>query len=164
MPMTGSVRPDSGSIRRWRRWSAEEKARIVQETYARGCRCRWWRVRRGSRRTRCLPGGGCTSRGRCRRSVPTRRSGSVRYRALQHQVRELLRLLGTKTLRRTAYAGRSRSHDHHLPVARGGRFGGCFAGSVEEGCPGEVREVRSCKVNRRSFDFVVPKSEQLRSG
>jgi hypothetical protein len=29
MPMTGSVRPDSGSIRRWRRWSAEEKLSLV---------------------------------------------------------------------------------------------------------------------------------------
>jgi hypothetical protein len=28
------------SVQRRRRWSAEEKARIVQETWRRGCRCR----------------------------------------------------------------------------------------------------------------------------
>jgi hypothetical protein len=38
MTVTGVEVITSGQ-RRWR-WSAEEKARIVQETYALGCRCR----------------------------------------------------------------------------------------------------------------------------
>jgi hypothetical protein len=37
------------SVQRRRRWSAEEQAGIVQETYAPGCRFRWWRAGTGLR-------------------------------------------------------------------------------------------------------------------
>ena len=69
------------SVQRRRRWSAEDKARIVQETPAfaragstrRGCRCRWSRASTGSRRTRCSNGVSSTPRARCLRSGPAKR-------------------------------------------------------------------------------------------
>ena len=77
MTMTGSVDRVEviTSVQRRRRWSAEEKARIVQETPAfaragsmhRGCRCRWWRASTGSRRTRYSNGDSSTPRARYQR-------------------------------------------------------------------------------------------------
>jgi len=87
------------SVQRRRRWSAEEKARIVQETYAPGMS-----VSLVARQHGVAPNQVFTlASAVCRRSAVgccgRRGSGArLRYRALQHQVRELQRLLGKKTL------------------------------------------------------------------
>src|SRR3977135_1247464 len=101
MPMTGSIDRVEviTSIQRRRRWSAEEKARIVQETYAPGVS-----VSRVSRTHGVAPSqvftwrrlyaeGALSAIGAGEEVV-----AASEYRALQHQVRELQRLLGQKTL------------------------------------------------------------------
>jgi transposase len=86
------------SVRRRRRWSAEKGADRAGDL-RRGCRCRWWRGSTGQRRTRSSPGrrlyaeGALSAVGAGEEVVP-----ASEYRALQHQVRELQRLLGKKTL------------------------------------------------------------------
>jgi transposase len=94
--MTGKIEVIT-SVQRRRRWSAEEKARIVQETYAPGaCRCRWWRASTGNQlfSWRRLYADGALSAVRAGEEVIP----ASDYRALQHQVGELQRLLGKKTL------------------------------------------------------------------
>jgi transposase len=85
MPMTGSI--DRVEVITWvqrrRRWLAEEKARIVHETYAPGMS-----VSLVARQ------GALSAMGAGEEVVP-----ASEYRALQHQVRELQRLLGKKTLK-----------------------------------------------------------------
>jgi len=87
------------SVQRRRRWSAEEKAAIVQETWAPGMS-----VSLVARRHAIAPNQLFTWR-RLYASGALSAVGAgeevvaaSEYRALQHQVRELQRLLGKKTL------------------------------------------------------------------
>ncbi len=101
MPMTGSI--DQGevitSVQRRRRWSAEEKARIVQETFAPGMSVSLVARQHGIAPNqvftwrRLYADGALSAVGAGEEVVP-----ASEYRALQHQVRELQRLLGKKTL------------------------------------------------------------------
>ena len=101
MSMTGTIERVEviTSVQRRRRWSAEEKAAIVQETYAPGMSvslvarrhgvapnqlCRWRRL---------YAEGALSAVGAGEEVVP-----ASEYRGLQSQVRELQRLLGKKTL------------------------------------------------------------------
>ena len=108
MSMTGKIDRIEviTSVQRRRRWSAEEKARIVQETPAcagagsarRDYRCRWWRQHGIAPNQvftwrRLYAEGALSAVGAGEEVVP-----ASEYRALQHQVRELQRLLGKKTL------------------------------------------------------------------
>ena len=101
MSMTGKIEHVEviTSVQRRRRWSAEEKAAIVQETYA-----PWMSVSLVARRHGIGPGqlfrwrrlyaeGALSAVGAGEEVVP-----ASEYRALQSQVRELQRLLGKKTL------------------------------------------------------------------
>src|SRR3954447_22907890 len=87
------------SVQRRRRWSAEEKARIVQQTYAPGMSVLLVGAAargRGNQvfiRPRLYAQGALSVIGAGEEVVP-----ASEYRALQHQVRELQRLLGKKTL------------------------------------------------------------------
>src|SRR6516162_9204089 len=100
--MTGKIEPVEviTSVQWRRRWSAEEKAAIVQETYAPGCR-RWSRAGMGSRRTqlfgwrRLYPESAVSAVGASAEVVP-----ASEHRALQQQVHELQRLGGKKTLKK----------------------------------------------------------------
>src|SRR6202040_3194405 len=65
----------------------------------RACQCRSWRVGTALPPTGCSAGGGFAPRARCRRWAPARnwwQPPNTEYGALQHQVRELQRLLGKK--------------------------------------------------------------------
>ncbi len=87
------------SVQRRRRWSAEEKARIVQETYAPGMSVSLVARQHGIAPNqlfswrRLYAEGALSAVGAGEEVVP-----ASDYRALQHQVRELQRLLGKKTL------------------------------------------------------------------
>jgi hypothetical protein len=59
------------SVQRQRRWSADEKAAVVQETYAPDMSVSLVRAGMVLRLISCSVGGGCTSKGRCRRRAPT---------------------------------------------------------------------------------------------
>src|ERR1051326_7214816 len=101
MPMTGNidrVEVITSVQRRWR-WSAEEKARIVQETFAPGMSVSLVARQHGVAPNqlftwrRLYAEGALLAVGAGEEVVPT-----SEYRALQYQVRELQRLLGKKTL------------------------------------------------------------------
>jgi transposase len=87
------------SVQRRRRWSAEEKATIVQETYAPGMPVSLVARRHGIapnqlfRWRRLYAEGALSAVGAGEEVVP-----ASEYRGLQSQVRELQRLLGKKTL------------------------------------------------------------------
>jgi transposase len=87
------------SVQRRRRWSADEKARIVQETYAPGMSvslvARQYGVAPNQVFTwrRLYAAGALSAVGAGEEVVP-----ASDYRSLQQQVRELQRLLGKKTL------------------------------------------------------------------
>src|SRR5204863_6439647 len=87
------------SVQRRRRWSAEEKVRMVQETYAPGMSVSLVARQHGVAPNqlftwrRLYAEGALSAVGAGEEVVP-----SSDYRALQHQVRELQRLLGKKTL------------------------------------------------------------------
>jgi transposase len=86
-------------IKRRRRWSAEEKTRIVQETHAPGMSVSLVALQHGIAPNqlfswrRLYAEGALSAVGAGEEVVP-----ASEYRALQHQVRELQRLLGKKTL------------------------------------------------------------------
>src|SRR5271165_2054935 len=87
------------SVQRRRRWSAEEKARIVQETYAPGMSVSLVARQHGVApnqvfKWRQLYAEGALSAVGAGEEVVA----ASEYRALQHQVRQLQRLLGKKTL------------------------------------------------------------------
>jgi transposase InsO family protein len=87
------------SVQRRRRWSAEEKAAIVQETYAPGMSVSLVARRHGIAPNqlftwrRLYAGGALSAVGAGEEVV-----AASEYRVLQHQVRELQRLFGKKTL------------------------------------------------------------------
>ena len=96
----GVSRPDViTSVQRRRRWSAEEKAAIVQETWAPGISVSLVARRHGIapnqlfRWRRLYAEGALSAVGAGEAVVP-----ASEYRALQSQVRELQRLLGKKIL------------------------------------------------------------------
>ena len=101
MPMTGNIDRVEviTSVQRRRRWSAEEKARIVQETFAPGMSVSLVARQHGVAPNllftwrRLYAEGALLAVGAGEEVVPT-----SEYRALQYQVRELQRLLGKKTL------------------------------------------------------------------
>ena len=101
MSMTGKIDRIEviTSVQRRRRWSAEEKARIVQETYAPGMSVSLAARQHGIAPNqlfawrRLYSEGALSAVGAGEEVVP-----ASDYRALQHQVRELQRLLGKKTL------------------------------------------------------------------
>jgi transposase len=89
------------SVPRRRRWSAEEKAAIVQETYAPGMSVPLVARRHGIAPNQLFTWRRLYASG----AIGERRFGAgeevvaaSEYRASQHQVRELQRLLGKKTL------------------------------------------------------------------
>jgi transposase len=89
----------STSVQRRRRWSAEEQAAIVQETYAPGMSVSPVLPRHGIAPNqlftwRRLYASGAQSAVGAGEEVVA----AFEYRALHHQVRELQRLLGKKTL------------------------------------------------------------------
>ena len=101
MPMTGSTDRVEviTSVQRRRRWSAEEKTRIVEETYAPGMSVSLVARQHGVApnqvfKWRQLYAQGALSAVGAGEEVVS----ASEYRALQHQVRELQRLLGKKTL------------------------------------------------------------------
>ena len=87
------------SVQRRRRWPAEEKARIVQETYAPGMSVSLVARRHGIAPNqlfswrRLYAAGALSAVGAGEEVI-----AASDYRALQQQVRELQRLLGKKTL------------------------------------------------------------------
>ena len=101
MSMTGTIDRVEviTSVQRRRRWSAEEKAAMVQETYAPGMSASLVARRHGIapnqlfRWRRLYAEGALSAVGAGEEVVPT-----SEYRGLQSQVRELQRLLGKKTL------------------------------------------------------------------
>ena len=101
MSMTGKIEQVEviTSVQRRRRWSADEKAAIVQETYAPGMS-----VSLVARRHGIAPNQLFTWRRLCASGALSAVGAgeevvaASEYRALQHQVRELQRLLGKKTL------------------------------------------------------------------
>ena len=101
MSMTGNIDRIEviTSVQRRRRWSAEEKARIVQETYVPGMSVSLVARQHGIAPNqvftwrRLYAEGALSAVGAGEEVVP-----ASEYRALQHQVRELQRLLGKKTL------------------------------------------------------------------
>ena len=101
MSMTGKIDRIEviTSVQRRRRWSAEEKARIVQETYVPGMSVSLVARQHGIAPNqvftwrRLYAEGALSAVGAGEEVVP-----ASEYRALQHQVRELQRLLGKKTL------------------------------------------------------------------
>src|SRR5262250_3109149 len=101
MPMTGNIDRVEviTSVQRRRRWSAEEKAAIVQETYAPGMSVSLVARRHGIAPNhlftwrRLYASGALSAVGTGEEVVP-----ASDYRSLQQQVRELQRLLGKKTL------------------------------------------------------------------
>ena len=101
MSMTGNIDRVEviTSVQRRRRWSAEEKAQIVQETYAPGMSVSLVARQHGVAPNqvftwrRLYAEGALSAIGAGEELV-----AASEYRALQHQVRELQRLLGKKTL------------------------------------------------------------------
>ena len=101
MSMTGKIERVEviTSVQRRRRWSAEEKAAIVQETYAPEMSVSLVARRHGIAPNqlftwrRLYASGALSAVGAGEEVV-----AASEYRALQHQVRELQRLLGKKTL------------------------------------------------------------------
>ena len=101
MPMIGSIDRVEviTSVQRRRRWSAEEKAAIVQETYAPGMSVSLVARQHGIAPNQVLTWrrlyaeGALSAVGAGAKVAP-----ASEYRALQRQVRELQRLLGKKTL------------------------------------------------------------------
>ena len=101
MSMTGKIEQVEviTSVQRRRRWSAEEKAAIVQETWAPGMSVSLVARRHGIAPNqlftwrRLYASGALSAVGAGEEVV-----AASEYRALQHQVRELQRLLGKKTL------------------------------------------------------------------
>lgn len=101
MSMTGKIDRVEviTSVQRRRRWSAEEKARIVQETYAPGMSVSLVARQHGIAPNqlfswrRLYADGALSAVSAGEELVPV-----SEYRSLQHQVRELQRLLGKKTL------------------------------------------------------------------
>ena len=101
MSMTGNIDRVEviTSVQRRRRWSAEEKAAIVQETYAPGMSVSLVARRHGIAPNqlftwrRLYASGALSAVGAGEEVV-----AASEYRALHHQVRELQRLLGKKTL------------------------------------------------------------------
>lgn len=101
MSMTGKIERVEviTSVQRRRRWSAEEKAAIVQETYGPGMSVSLVARRHGIAPNqlftwrRLYASGALSAVGAGEEVV-----AASEYRALQHQVRELQRLLGKKTL------------------------------------------------------------------
>ena len=101
MSMTGKIENVEviTSVQRRRRWSAEEKAAIVQETYAPGMSVSLVARRHGIAPNqlftwrRLYASGALSAVGAGEEVV-----AASEYRALQHQVRELQRLLGKKSL------------------------------------------------------------------
>ena len=101
MSMTGKIDRVEviTSVQRRRRWSAEEKAQIVQETYASGMSVSLVARQHGVAPNQVFKWrqlyaeGALSAVGAGEEVVP-----ASEYRALQHQVRELQRLLGKKTL------------------------------------------------------------------
>ena len=87
------------SVQRRRRWTTEEKVAIVQETYAPGMSVSLVARRHGVAPNqvfqwrRLYAEGALSAVGAGEEMVP-----ASEYKALQHQVRELQRLLGKKTL------------------------------------------------------------------
>ena len=87
------------SAQRRRRWPAEEKARIVQETYAPGMSVSFVARQHGIQPNqlftwrRLYAAGALSAVGSGEEVIP-----ASDYRTFQHQVRELQRLLGKKTL------------------------------------------------------------------
>ena len=101
MSMTGKIERVEviTSVQRRRRWSAEEKAAIVQETWAPEMSVSLVARRHGIAPNqlftwRRLYASGALSAVGAGEEV----AAASEYRALQHQVRELQRLLGKKTL------------------------------------------------------------------
>src|SRR5689334_19538080 len=124
------------SVQRRRRWSAEEKAAIVRETYAPGMSVSLVARRHGVAPNqvftwrRLYASGALSAVGAGEEVV-----AASEYRALQHQVHELQRLLGKKTL------------ENEIPRLRGGRL--CARRwiwcSQKNGCcarPGQRRTIR----------------------
>ena len=101
MSMTGKIENVEviTSVQRRRRWSAEEKAAIVQETYAPGMSISLVARRHGIAPNqlftwrRLYASGALSAVGAGEEVV-----AASEYRVLQHQVRELQRLLSKKTL------------------------------------------------------------------
>ena len=101
MSMTGKIEQVEviTSVQRRRRWSADEKAAIVQETYAPGMSVSLVARRHGIAPNqlftwrRLYASGALSAVGAGEEVV-----AASEYRVLQHQVRELQRLLGKKTL------------------------------------------------------------------
>ena len=101
MSMTGKIEQVEviTSVQRRRWWSADEKAAIVQETYAPGMSMSLVARRHGIAPNqlftwrRLCASGALSAVGAGEEVV-----AASEYRALQHQVRELQRLLGKKTL------------------------------------------------------------------
>ena len=101
MPMTGSIDRVEviTSVQRRRRWTASEKVRMVEETFAPGMTVSLVARQHGVAPNqlftwrRLVAQGGLTAAGSGEEVVP-----ASDYRALQNQVRELHRLLGKKTL------------------------------------------------------------------
>src|SRR5262249_18466074 len=99
--MTGKIERVEGvtAVQRRRRWSAEEKAAIVQETYAPGMSVSLVARQHGIAPNqlftwrRLYADGALSGVGAGEEVVP-----ASEYRALHHHVRELQRLLGKKTL------------------------------------------------------------------
>src|SRR6476620_10510168 len=87
------------SVQRRRRWTASEKVRMVEETFAPGMTVSLVACQRGVAPNqlftwrRLVAQGSLTAAGSGEEVVP-----ASDYRALQNQVRELHRLLGKKTL------------------------------------------------------------------
>ena len=138
MPMTGSTDRVEviTSVQRRRRWSAEEKTRIVEETYAPGMSVSLVARQHGVApnqvfKWRQLYAQGALSAVGAGEEVVS----ASEYRALQHQVRELQRLLGKKTL------------ENEIPGLRRGRL--CVTRSIwhsqKNGCCG-----RPCPLARTS--------------
>jgi transposase len=87
------------SVQRRRRWSAEEKAAIVQETYAPGMSVSLLARRHGIAPNQLFTWGRLYASGALSAvGAGEEVVAASEYRALQHQVRELQRLLGKKTL------------------------------------------------------------------
>src|ERR1700748_1954465 len=87
------------SVQRRRRWTASEKVRMVEETFAPGMTVSLVARQHGVAQSQLFTGrrwvaqGSLTAAGSGEEVVP-----ASDYRALQNQVRELHRLLGKKTL------------------------------------------------------------------
>ena len=127
MSMTGKIDRIEviTSVQRRRRWSAEEKARIVQETYVPGLSVSLVARQHGIAPNqvftwrRLYAEGALSAVGAGEEVVP-----ASEYRALQHQVRELQRLLGKKTqeaeiLKEAVEYGRSKNWIARSPLLPG---------------------------------------------